>query len=338
MHFVTAVTQAVLVAAGSLLIASAATAQFSDRTLKITNSVAPDHPVAVGIKKMQDTLAAKSGGKTKMAVFSGGSGGNDLQATQALREGRQEMVVVASSSLVSIVKEMGTFDLPFLFANEQEVDSVLDGKAGAFFNKKLEEEGLVNLAYWESGFRNFSNNKHAVTKLEDFDGVKVRVMQNTIYLDTFKTFGSTPVVMLFNELFGALEAKSVDGQENPFATMNTAKFYEVQKYVSITRHAYTPFLVLYSKKMFDALSKQEQAALREAALEGQKVQRATIRANDSKALAALKAAGMQVNEIAPQEQKRMFDKVKPVYEKSAALVGADAIQVVLEALAKIRGG
>jgi TRAP-type transport system periplasmic protein len=332
------VARAALIAVGSLLAASAALAQFGERTLKITNSLNEDHPVGAGVKKMQEVLTAKSGGKIKVAAFWGGSAGGDLQATQALRAGTQEMVVVPSSSLVSIVKELGAFDLPFLFANEKEVDTVLDGKAGAFFNKKLEEAGLVNLAYWESGFRNFSNNKHAVTKLEDFDGVKVRVMQNTIYLDTFKTFGSTTVVMVFAELFTALETKTIDGQENPFVTMNASKFYEVQKYLSITRHAYTPFLVLYSKKMFDTLSKEEQAALREAALEGQKVQRTTIRANESKALTALKAAGMQVNEIAPAEQKRMFDKVKPVYEKSVALVGADAINVVVDALAKARGG
>jgi TRAP-type transport system periplasmic protein len=120
--------------------------------------------------------------------------------------------------------------------------------------------------------------------------------------------------------------------------MNSSKFYTVQKYLSITRHAYTPFLVLYSKKMFDTLSKEEQAILREAAIEGQKVQRATIRASESRALAALKAAGMQVNEIAPVEQKRMLEKVKPVYDKSASLVGADAIKVVTDALSKVRGG
>jgi TRAP-type transport system periplasmic protein len=239
---------------------------------------------------------------------------------------------------VGIVKELGAFDLPFLFANEKEADAVLDGPAGAFFNKKLEEAGLVNLAYWENGFRNLTNSKRAVTKVEDFDGVKVRVMQNNIFLDTFKTLGTNAVPMAFGEVFTALETKTIDGQENPFVTINSSKFFEVQKYLSVTRHAYTPFLVLYSKKMFETLSKDEQAALREAAMEGQKVQRSTIRAVDSKALASLKAAGMQVNEITPAEQRRMFEKVKPVYEKNAATIGADAINVVVDALKKSRGG
>ncbi len=328
---------AVLVA-GALAVSSSAFAQYAERTIKITNGVNEDHPVGAGVKRMQEVLNAKSGGKLKLNAFWGGSAGGDLQATQALRAGTQEMVVTSSSPLVGIIKELGVFDLPFLFANEKEVDAVLDGTAGAFFNKKLEEAGVVNLAYWENGFRNLTNSKRPVSKVEDFDGVKVRVMQNNIFLDTFKTLGTNAVPMAFGEVFTALETKTIDGQENPFVTINTSKFYEVQKFLSVTRHAYTPFLVLYSKKMWDTLSKDEQAALREAAIEGQKVQRATIRANDGKALAELKTRGMQVNEIAPAEQRRMFEKVKPVYDKNANTIGADAINVVVEALKKARGG
>jgi TRAP-type transport system periplasmic protein len=324
--------------ASTLFVTGSAWAQFTERNIKISNGVNEDHPVGAGVKKMQEILTARSGGKMKMNAFWGGSAGGDLQATQALRAGTQEMVVTSSSPLVGIIKELGVFDLPFLFANEKEVDAVLDGAAGAYFNKKLEEAGVVNLAYWENGFRNLTNSKRPVSKVEDFDGVKVRVMQNNIFLDTFRTLGTNAVPMAFGEVFTALETKTIDGQENPFVTINTSKFYEVQKYLSVTRHAYTPFLVLYSKKMFDTLSPQEQAALREAAMEGQKVQRATIRANDSKALAELKTRGMQVNEIAPAEQARMFEKVKPVYEKNAATIGADAINIVVDALKKARGG
>ena len=334
----TLIAQASLIAAGSLLAASSAMAQFSDRNIKMSNGVNEDHPVGAGVKKMQEVLAAKSGGKMKITAFWGGSAGGDLQATQALRAGTQEMVVTSSSPLVGIVKELGVFDLPFLFGNEKEVDAVLDGPAGQYFNKKLEEAGVVNLAYWENGFRNLTNSKRAVNKVEDFDGVKVRVMQNNIFLDTFKTLGTNAVPMAFGEVFTALETKTIDGQENPFVTINTSKFFEVQKFLSITRHAYTPFLVLYSKKMFDTLSPQEQAVMREAAIEGQKVQRATIRAQDGKALADLKTKGMQVNEITPAEQKRMFEKVKPVYEKNAATIGAEAINTVVDALKKARGG
>jgi tripartite ATP-independent transporter DctP family solute receptor len=324
--------------AATLLVTTSAFAQFAERTIKFTNGVNEDHPVGLGVKRMQEVLNAKTGGKIKINAFWGGSAGGDLPATQALRAGTQEMVCTSSSPLVGIVKELGAFDLPFLFANEKEADIVLDGQAGAYFNKKLEDAGLVNLAYWENGFRNLTNSKRPVAKAEDFDGVKVRVMQNNIFLDTFKTLGSNAVPMAFGEVFTALETKTIDGQENPFVTIETSKLNEVQKYLSVTRHAYTPFLVLYSKKLWDQLNAQEQAVLREAAMEGQKVQRAANRSLNEKSLSSLKTKGMVVNEVAPAEQLRMFQKVKPVYDRNIPTIGGEAVNMVLEGLKKARGG
>ena len=324
--------------AATLLVTTSAFAQFAERTIKFTNGVNEDHPVGLGVKRMQEVLNAKTGGKIKINAFWGGSAGGDLPATQALRAGTQEMVCTSSSPLVGIVKELGAFDLPFLFANEKEADIVLDGPAGAYFNKKLEDAGLVNLAYWENGFRNLTNSKRPVARAEDFDGVKVRVMQNNIFLDTFKTLGSNAVPMAFGEVFTALETKTIDGQENPFVTIETSKLNEVQKYLSVTRHAYTPFLVLYSKKLFDQLNPQEQAVLREAAMEGQKVQRTANRTLNEKSLSSLKTKGMVVNEVAPAEQLRMFQKVKPVYDRNIPTIGGEAVNMVLEGLKKARGG
>ena len=324
--------------AATLLVATSALAQFAERTIKFTNGVNEDHPVGLGVKRMQEVLNAKTGGKIKINAFWGGSAGGDLPATQALRAGTQEMVCTSSSPLVGIVKELGAFDLPFLFANEKEADAVLDGPAGAYFNKKLEDAGVVNLAYWENGFRNLTNSKRPVARAEDFDGVKVRVMQNNIFLDTFKTLGSNAVPMAFGEVFTALETKTIDGQENPFVTIETSKLNEVQKYLSVTRHAYTPFLVLYSKKLWDQLNAQEQAVLREAAMEGQKVQRAANRTLNEQSLANLKVKGMMVNEVTSAEQLRMFQKVRPVYDRNIPTIGGEAVNMVLEGLKKARGG
>lgn len=321
----------------ALMAAAPAFAQFAERTIKFTNGVNEDHPVGLGVKKMQEVLAARTGGKMKIVAFWGGAAGGDLPATQALRAGTQEMVCTSSSPLVGIVKELGVFDLPFLFNNEKEADAVLDGPAGEYFNKKLEAAGLVNLAYWENGFRNLTNSKRPVAKVEDLEGIKVRVMQNNIFLDSFKTLGTNAVPMAFGEIFTALETRTIDGQENPFVTIETSKFSEVQKYLSVTRHAYTPFLVLYSKKLWDQLKPEEQAVLREAAIEGQKVERVANRALNEKSLASLKKT-MTVNEVSPAEQKRMLDKVKPVYDKNVPAIGPEAVNVVMDALKKARGG
>ncbi len=237
----TMIKKTLLAAVGALaLMTGAAQAQFAERTIRVSNGVNADHPVGNGIKVMTECLATKSGGKMKLQAFWGGALGGDLQATQALRSGTQEMVVTSTSPLIGILPDLGVFDLPFLFANEKEADAILDGEMGKYLTDKMPGVGLVNLSYWENGFRNLTNSKKPVEKPEDFSGLKVRVMQNNIFLDTFKTVGANAIPMAFQEVFAALETKAIDGQENPFVTIDTSKFYEVQRYLSVTRHAYTP--------------------------------------------------------------------------------------------------
>jgi tripartite ATP-independent transporter DctP family solute receptor len=272
----------------------------------------------------------------KLQAFWGGALGGDLQATQALRSGTQEMVVTSSSPLVGILPDLGVFDLPFLFANEREADQVLDGAFGKYISDKMPGVNLVNLAWWENGFRNLTNSRKPVTKWEDFQGVKVRVMQNNIFLDTFRTLGANAVPMAFGEVFTALETRAIDGQENPFVTIDTSKFFEVQRYLSVTRHAYTPFMVLYSKPLWDKLSKDEQQALSDCAIEGRDEQRRVSRSLSDRSLANLRAKGMQVNEITPAEQQRMRDQARSVYEKHAGTIGAETVKRMQDTLAQIR--
>jgi TRAP-type transport system periplasmic protein len=323
-------------AATLALSVSTASAQFAERTIRVSNGVTADHPIGNGLAKMTSCLAAKSGGKMKLQSFWGSALGGDLQATQALRSGTQEMVVTSTSPLVGIVPELGVFDLPFLFANEKEADSILDGAFGKSMTDKLPAVGLINISYWENGFRHLTNSKKPVTKVEDFPGLKVRVMQNNIFLDTFKTLGANAVPMAFQEVFAALETRTIDGQENPFVTIANVKLNEVQKFLSITRHAYTPFMILYSKTLFDKLSAEEQKALYDCGAEGQKEQRMVTRTQSDTALESLKKLGMQVNEIAPAEQARMREAVKPVYERSAATIGKATVDLMLAELAKLR--
>src|SRR5690606_11361338 len=238
--------------------------------------------------------------------------------------------------LVGILPALGVFDLPFLFANAEEADAVMDGEFGDMINEKLETVGLVNLGYWENGFRNLSNSKRPVTKWEDFDGMKVRVMQNNIFLDTFQNLGANATPMAFGEVFSALETKAIDAQENLYVTIDTSKFYEVQKYVTETNHAYTPFLFLFSKPIFDSYSPEEQAALRECANLGRDEQRKVSRELNLESLEKIKAAGVEVNQLSPEEQDRIREKSKVVYEKHKNEIGADVVDRVQEILAEIR--
>ena len=327
-------TTAIAFAVGA---AAPAMAEFNSRNIRVSNGINQDHPVGNGIKAMQACLDDKSGGKLKLTAFWGGALGGDLQATQALRSGVQEAVVTSSSPLVGLIPALGVFDLPFLFSNAKEADAVMDGAFGDMMNKKLEEQGLVNLAYWENGFRNLSNSKHAVNKWEDFSGLKVRVMQNNIFLDTFQNLGANATPMAFGEVFSALETNAIDAQENPYVTIDTSKFYEVQKYVTETNHAYTPFLFLFSKPIFDSYTPEEQAALRECAVVGRDEERKVIRELNQKSLEKIKAAGLEVNTLSAEEQARIREKSMVVYEKHKAEIGADVVDAVLADLKKIRG-
>ncbi len=330
------VLAALSAAVATLLVAGPVHAQFSERTIRVSNGINQDHPVGNGVARMTACLTEKSGGKMKLQAFWGGALGGDLQATQALRSGTQEMVVTSSSPLVGILPELGVFDLPFLFQNEAEADRILDGEFGNFIASKLPAVNLVNLSWWENGFRNLTNSRRPVNKWEDLQGVKVRVMQNNIFLDTFKTLGANAVPMAFGEVFTALETRAIDGQENPFVTIDTSKLYEVQKFLSVTRHAYTPFMVLYSKPLWDKLSKDEQSALVSCSIQGRDVQRKVSRELSEKSLANLKARGMQVNEIAPAEYKRMFEQAKSVYEKHQGTIGQETVRRLMDNLAQIR--
>ena len=312
-------------------------AEFQNRTIRVSNGVNAEHPVGNGVAAMTECLTEKSGGAMQVNAFWGGALGGDLDATQALRSGTQEMVVTSSSPLAGLMPALGVFDLPFLFANEAEADAILDGDFGTKVSADLEEFGVVNLAFWENGFRNLTNSARPVEKWEDLQGMRVRVMQNNIFIDTFSNMGANATPMAFGEVFSALETKAIDEQENPFVTIDTSKFYEVQDYLSVTRHAYTPFLVLYSKPLWDQLSADEQQALRDCAIIGRDVQRAVSREQSNTALANVTAAGMQVNEISAEEQARMREHAMDVYDRHADTIGRDVVDAIMAELATLRG-
>jgi tripartite ATP-independent transporter DctP family solute receptor len=287
-------------------------------------------------KVFADAVDKASGGKMKVRAIGAAALGPDTQMQQSLIGGAQEMMVGSTATLVGITKEMALWDSPFLISSAKEADALLDGPVGDKVRAKLQEKGLVGLAYWENGFRNLTNSKRAITKMEDLDGIKLRVMQNNVFLTSFKTLGANAVPMAFSELFSALETNTVDGQENPFNTILSSKFYEVQKYMTVTNHVYSPWIVLVSKKWWDQLSKDEQKILQDAAKTSRDFERKDTRDEASKAVADLKAKGMQVNELSPAESARMRDKLTRVYAQIGTDVGMDLWNETQGELAKIR--
>ncbi|RFP77097.1 TRAP transporter substrate-binding protein [Hydrogenophaga sp. SNF1] len=311
---------------------------FKPRIIRFGYGLNEDSNQGRAVKLFAQEVEKASGGKMRVRAIGAAALGSDVQMQQALIGGAQEMMVGSTATLVGITKEMAIWDTPFLFNNAQEADAVLDGPVGQKVMDKLQEKGLVGLAYWENGFRNLTNNKHAVAKLEDLDGIKLRVMQNNVFIDSFKTLGANAVPLPFSELFTALETKTVDGQENPYNTILSSKFYEVQKYLTVTNHVYSPWIVTVSKKWWDQLSAAERKVLADAAKVSRDFERKDTRAEADKALAELKGKGMQINQLSPAEANRMRDKLSAVNAGIASNVGEDLWKETQAAVAKARGG
>jgi tripartite ATP-independent transporter DctP family solute receptor len=315
---------------------AAQAADYKPRIIRFGYGLAEDSNQGRATKFFIDDLAKRTGGKFKMKGFANASLGSDPQMQNALIGGAQEMMVGSTATLVGIVSDFGVYDLPFVFGNEKEADAVLDGPFGQKLVAKLQEKGLVGLVYWENGFRNLTNSKRPITKLEDMGGIKLRVMQNPVYIDMFNSFGANAVPLPFSELFTALETKTVDGQENPVNTIQSSKFYEVQKYLSITKHVYSPWIVLASKKWWDGLSADEHKAIQEAAVASRDFERKDSREASVKAIDFLKEKGMQVSVVSDAELARMREKAKPAFDKFAAEGGADVIKELQAEIAKVR--
>ncbi len=325
--------------AAGLLLASAVTAHAADikeRTLRFAFQSAKEHPIAVGAQKFADLVGQKSGGKISVKLFPNGTLGGDLQVVSALQGGVIDMTALSSGLLVGQAKEYVLFDLPFLFNTGREADAIVDGPIGKQLRDKLTDKGLIGLGYWELGFRNMTTSRHPVAKLEDFKGLKIRVVQSPIYIDLFNTLGANAVPMPFPEVYSALEQKAVDGQENPLKSIELSKFYEVQPYLSITRHIYSPLSVLIGKKTWDKLSADEQKLIQDALTESQAYQRQFARAEDDKALAMLKTH-MKVSELPPAEVAKVRERIKPVVDKYAKDVGEPLMGQLSAELAKVRG-
>lgn len=317
-------------------VAALGTAAAQERTIKMGLQNPKGHPAVMGAERFAEIVAAKSGGKLKVNLFPGGTLGSDVQTVSAVQGGTVEMTVLNSGILAAQVKEFAIYDFPFLFATPQEADAVVDGPFGKGLHAKLADRGIVGLGYWELGFRNITNGRRPINKVEDLAGLKLRVIPNPINIDWVKALDANPTPLAFTELYAALETKAVDGQENPLSVILANKFAEVQKHLALTNHQYNPQSVIVSKKFWDTLSAAEKQILQDASNEAGKYQRQVSRELAASQLAELKKAGMQVTELPAAEQAKLREKIKPVIDKYASSVGENTVKDLMAELAKVR--
>ena len=324
----------------SLIVATALAglglAQAQEKTIKFATQNPKGHPIVMGLEKFKELVESRSGGKIKVNLFPGGALGSDQANVAALQGGTLEMVSMNSGILANQVKEFAIFDFPFMFGGETEADAVLDGAFGQKMHAMLNDKGLIGLAYFELGFRQITNSKRPIIKVEDLEGLKLRVIPNPINVDWVRALGANPTPLPFPEVYSALDQKAIDGQENPETVIAANKFFEVQKHIVISNHQYNPQSVLISKKFWDGLNAEQQKWIAQAAVDAAKYQRAQARGAVSSALDTLKKNGMQVSTFSPAELSKLRDKLRPVTAKYGVTVGQDLVKELQADLEKAR--
>jgi len=283
------VLAALLSAASTVTLAQSVKLRFA-HTVPESDS---QHQAALQFAKQ---VKARTQGEVEIQVFANSQLGNDTTLVTGVRSGTIDIGATGNPFVTGLVPKLNVLDLPYQFEDGASAYRTLDGPVGRSLLDELGAHRIKGLAFWEIGFRSLGNNKRPINKAEDIRGLKIRTTPNPSHIKAFQLLGASPQPMPFAEVFGALESGAVDGQENPPTLMVSAKLYEVQKYVSMTRHAYTALVVLMNKAKFDALKPEYQKILLEEAAAAAGYQRKLNADNERSAIAQLRAKGVQVNE------------------------------------------
>jgi len=318
-----------LFAAGlALLLAQPVLAQST--RLRMAHSGAEAETQHAAALEFARQVKARTNGQVEVQVYPASTLGNDNTAIAGVRGGTIDLCTSGTPYYTGMVGRMNVLDLPYIFTSAEHAYKVLDGSIGRGLLDELEGHGLKGLAYWEVGFRSLTNSRRPVRTPEDIKGLKVRTTPNPAHLKAFQLFGASPTPMPIAEVFSALENKAVDGQENPVGIVRGAKLYEVQKYMSMTRHAYTAMPVVMNKAKFAALPAAHQQALMDAALAAGNLQRELIRKNEAGDIAFLRANGVQVEEnINPEPFRKLV--AEPIKQMFAEKHGAQLVEAVMQA-------
>jgi len=304
------------------------------KVIRISIGLNDASPEYKGLEKWKELVAKESNGRLEIQIFPSAQLGDDIKTMTALRAGTLEMSGPSSSPMATIDKRWMVFDLPFLFPNEKVVDAVLDGPFGQKMLDSLTAHGLVGIMYMENGYRQVTNSKREIKTPDDIKGLKIRTMENPVHLAAWRKLGANPTPMPFSEVFNAMQQKTIDGQENPNTTNFLQKFHEVQKYTTLSKHVYTPFVIMYSKKLWDTLPKEDQEILKKTGKEASKWQREYNRKVDAEAVQGLEKAGMVVTRLTPEQQKLFMEATKDIAAQFEKEIGKDVIDEIKAEIAK----
>ena len=317
----------------SLALVSAANANdFADMdpvTLRLAHVVNEQDGFHIAATKLEELVEERTDGKVNIEIFPNASLGDERTLLEGMQIGTVDMGVITNGPVANFVEEMAVFELPFLFPSPEAAYSVLDGPIGQELLDKLADVNLKGLAYAERGFRNLTNSERAVNSPEDLDGLRIRVMENPVYTDTFRELGANAIPMAWTEALTAMQQGTIDGQENPVNVIHSFKLDETQNYMTLSRHTYAPAIFVMGMPAWNQLPEAAQAVLEEAAQEAAEHERQVNADMEAEQLAALREAGMEINDAPDMEAFQAA--VAPVYEKYGEQFG-DYLPRIQEAL------
>lgn len=282
--------------------------------IKIGYALAEDSHYGVAAKAFEESLTESLGDQFSFRHFPSSGLGGEREVIEGLQLGTVEMTIVSTGTLSNFVPESGVFDVPFLFNNLDHARSVLDGEIGQEMLAKFDDAGIHALAWGEQGFRHITNNRGPIVTPADTDGLKIRTMENPVHIAAFEALGAAPTPMAWPEVIGALQQGAIDGQENPLSVIVSAKLNEVQKYLTLDGHVYSPAVILVSPMLWGDLNDEQKAAFEAAAKDAVVAMRAYVDDVETSGVAALKEAGMEINELTPEEKAAFRDALAEPYK------------------------
>jgi len=283
----------------------------------------PEDPQNVACTAFKKMVEERTNGAIRVDIYPAAQLGDARTIVEGVQMGTIEMADIENGPMGRFVPEAMLWDLPFIFRDIDHAHNVLDGDVGKYVQKKYDDVGIRHLAYNDGGFRYFTNNVRPIRNMDDLQGLKIRVMESKVMIDTINAFGASAVPMAFGELYTALQQGVVDGQENPMNLIYSQRFYEVQKYLSLSGHFYYPRQYITNLNWFNNLSEEHQKVIAEAAKEACDIQREELAKYEIEMKKVLQEKGMEINEV----DKTKFietsqEKIYPAYYETVG--GGDA--------------
>ena len=315
---------AVICAAAGVLAAGAGVAQ-AKTTLKVGHVFAADHPWQIALNGMAKDVADATNGEVVIQVYPSAQLGGDREVAEGLGLGTIEMGLFGTGALQVLDKRLIVEELPYAWPTREHAYRALDGELGEALADVLKEKKITALSWWESGYRHITNSERPIENPDDLKGIKLRVPEAELRIDTFKQLGALPTPMAFSEVFTGLQQRVVDGQENPLATIHASKFYEVQNHLALSGHIWGSAVLTISDRAWNKLSEDQQKAMKEAAEKWKIEERRMIAESDDKLIGELEAAGMKITR---PDASAFQTAVAPVWTQYEAEFGSELIDIV----------